>query len=97
MNNSDLLRDAVLGGLGIALLAEWLVREDVATGRLQRLFADYTVNPFDNGVYIYAAYLPNRRHSRKVQAFLGFLEERVGYRLTSPIGGVEGRGEQVDG
>jgi DNA-binding transcriptional LysR family regulator len=97
VNNADLLRDAVLGGLGIALLAEWLVNEDVAVGRMQRLFADYAVNPFDNGVYIYAAYLPNRRHSRKVQAFLTFLEERVGYKLTSPIDGVEGRLEQVDG
>jgi DNA-binding transcriptional LysR family regulator len=73
------------------------VNEDVAVGRMQRLFADYAVNPFDNGVYIYAAYLPNRRHSRKVQAFLTFLEERVGYKLTSPIDGVEGRLEQVDG
>lgn len=32
-NNSDMLREAVLDGQGIALLAEWLIREDVRAGR----------------------------------------------------------------
>jgi len=49
VNNSDVLRDAVLSGLG-------------------------NVNPQLETVCVYAAYLPNRRHSRKVQALLTFLE-----------------------
>ncbi|WP_028604083.1 LysR family transcriptional regulator [Ottowia thiooxydans] len=73
-NNADILRGAVLDGLGIALLAEWLVRDDVQTGRLKRLFQDYQINPQDQNTCVYAAYLPNRRHSRKVQAFLNFLQ-----------------------
>ncbi len=72
-NSADLLRDAVIGGHGIALLAEWLVGEDVRQGRLLRLFEDWDVNPLDEEVCVYAAYLPNRRNSRKVQAFLDFL------------------------
>lgn len=34
----------------------------------------YQINPQEQGVCVYAAYLPNRRHSRKVQAFLDFLQ-----------------------
>jgi len=72
-NNADILREAVLGGQGIALLAEWLVGDDVRAGRLVRLFAGWQINPLSDGACIYAAYLPNRRNSRKVQAFIEFL------------------------
>jgi DNA-binding transcriptional LysR family regulator len=77
VNNADMVREAMLSGMGVALLAQWLVQDDVTAGRVQRLFEDYSVNPFDKSVCIYAAYLPNRRHSRKVQAFLGFVAERL--------------------
>jgi len=76
-NNADMLRAAALGGAGIALLAHWLVEDDVRCGRLQRLFADYDINPHEQRVSIHAAYLPNRRHSRKVHAFLDFVQTRI--------------------
>ena len=76
-NNADILREALLGGCGIALLAQWLVEDDVRAGRLQRLFADYMINPQDQRVSVYAAYLPNRRHSRKVHAFLEFVQRHL--------------------
>ena len=76
-NNADILRAAALAGAGIALLAHWLVEDDVRAGRLQRLFAEYEVNPQEQRVSIHAAYLPNRRHSRKVHAFLDFLQTRI--------------------
>lgn len=74
-NNGDMLRDAALNGAGIALLSHWLVEDDVQTGRLQRLFAEYEINPREHRVSVHAAYLPNRRHSRKVQAFIEFLAQ----------------------
>ncbi|AZY48946.1 LysR family transcriptional regulator [Bordetella avium] len=73
-NNSDILREAVLDGLGVSLLAEWLIREDVRAGRLRRLFEDYEINPQKQHVCVYAAYLPNRRYSKKLQVFLDFLQ-----------------------
>ena len=76
-DNADMVREALLGGLGVALLAHWLVQDDVTAGRVRRLFEDYAVNPTDKEVCVYAAYLPNRRHSRKVQAFLAFLAARM--------------------
>jgi len=77
-NSSDILREAVLGGQGFALLAEWLVGEDVKAGRLTRLFPDWQINPLNDDVSVYAAYLPNRRNSRKVQAFIEFLADCMG-------------------
>lgn len=74
-NNADMLREAVLGGQGIALLAEWLVGGDVREGRLVRLLPDWQINPLSDEVCVYAAYLPNRRNSRKVQAFIEFLSD----------------------
>jgi DNA-binding transcriptional LysR family regulator len=72
--NADLLREAALAGSGIALLADWLVREDVAAGRLQRLFGDWRVSPGTANDSINALYLPNHRGSRRVNAFIGFCE-----------------------
>ena len=77
VNNSDVLREAVISGFGIALLPQWLVEDDVMAGRLTRLFEDYSINPLDQTVCVYAAYLPNRRHSRKVHALLEFLRHRI--------------------
>lgn len=72
--NADLLREAALAGSGIALLADWLVRDDVAAGRLQRLFADWQVSPGTANDSINALYLPNHRGSRRVSAFIGFCQ-----------------------
>jgi DNA-binding transcriptional LysR family regulator len=77
VNNSDVLREAALGGLGIALLPQWLVGSDVRSGRLLRLLEGWDVNPQAETVCVYAAYLPNRRHSRKVQSLLDFLQRHM--------------------
>lgn len=72
--NADLLRETALAGSGIALLADWLVREDVADGTLQRVFGDWQVSPGTANDRINALYLPNHRGSRRVNAFITFCE-----------------------
>ncbi|GLO31198.1 MULTISPECIES: LysR family transcriptional regulator [Pseudomonas] len=72
--NADMLRETALAGSGIALLADWLVREDVAAGRLQRLFPDWQASPGAANDSINALYLPNHRGSRRVNAFIDFCE-----------------------
>lgn len=72
------LRDAVLLGLGIALLPNWLVDEHIATGRLVRLLPDLdvTATTFDTAVWLVypsRAYLPN-----KVRVMIDFLKESLG-------------------
>lgn len=77
-NSLDTLLEAVLADQGFALLPEWLVSNHVNTGRLVRCFADRSVTPQSGDAVVYAAYLPNRRHSTKVRALLQFLEGRIG-------------------
>lgn len=73
--NADVLRECCISGAGIALLADWLVRSDVDSGRLTRLLPAWQATPdlATNGIS--ALYLPNHRGSKRVAAFIGFLEE----------------------
>ncbi|MDX5361488.1 MAG: LysR family transcriptional regulator [Alphaproteobacteria bacterium] len=72
-NNGDVVRDAVLAGLGIAMKSSWDVDRDIRAGALVRLLPDYRVNP---GVAIYAVY-PSARHlSARTRAFVDFIVEK---------------------
>ncbi len=78
-NNSEVLREAAIGGMGIALMPSWLVGEDIEAGRLRVLLPEWRSglgSITDGGIY--AVYLPNRRTSKKVRAFVDFLMERIG-------------------
>ena len=74
-NNADILRQAALDGQGIALLSDWLVRDDVDSGQLQRLLPDYDVAPGPREGTSHLLYLPNPRGSRRIAAFSEFLQE----------------------
>ncbi|RQR27418.1 MULTISPECIES: LysR family transcriptional regulator [unclassified Burkholderia] len=73
-NHSEVLREAALGGAGIALLPDWLVGADVQSGRLRRLFEQYDVTPDTARSVVTALYLPNQRGSTRVTAFMDFVE-----------------------
>lgn len=80
-DNGLALLTATLASVGIALMPDWAVRDQLADGRLQRLLPHYRVShiEFDNGVY--AVY--QRTHmSAKVRAFIDFLAETFKQRLT---------------
>lgn len=77
VNNSEVLRQVILDGAGIALLPDWLVREDLRSGVLIRLFEGYQVNPGAMDIGLYAVYQANRRGSQKVKAFVDMLAERM--------------------
>ena len=78
MSNALALRDAAIAGLGPALLADWLVDEDIAERRLVDLFPDCraTATSFETAawlVYPSRAFLP-----MKVRAAIDFLRRHVG-------------------
>lgn len=80
-NSGEAVRDLALAGVGIARLATFLVGDDIAAGRLERLLADYH-EPQEN--VIHAVY-PSRRHlSPKVRAFVDTLVEEMGDENTAP-------------
>jgi DNA-binding transcriptional LysR family regulator len=76
-NNSAILRDAVLGGIGIGLLPSWLVESDIASKRLLPLIDRWSANPGLPG-QIHAVYPPNLRGSKKVRAFVDFVAAKLG-------------------
>ncbi|CAL8475638.1 LysR substrate-binding domain-containing protein [Caballeronia sp. S22] len=76
-NTSELLREAVLGGAGIALLPDWLVRDDIRAGKMTELFVDFDCRPNNAHAVVNALYLPNQRGSRRVGAFIGFVSSII--------------------
>ncbi len=77
-NGSELLREAAIGGAGLLLMPTWLVGEDMAAGRLMWVLEDWVPTPSASEGAIWAAYLPNRRGSKKLLCFLDFLEQHFG-------------------
>ncbi|WP_175857523.1 LysR family transcriptional regulator [Burkholderia anthina] len=76
-NNSEVLRDAVLDGAGLALLPDWLVEPDIQSGTLLKLFERYHVTPNDARSVVSALYLPNQRGSKRVNAFIDLVASLV--------------------
>jgi DNA-binding transcriptional LysR family regulator len=76
-NSGEVLRLAAVGGMGIALLSEAVVRSDIASGALVRLLPDYrfAVRAFSNGVF--AVFRHNRSLPFKVRAFVDFIAKEL--------------------
>jgi DNA-binding transcriptional LysR family regulator len=73
VNGGPAMRDALLAGLGLTLMPEFYVADDLRQGRLQAVLLDYEVKPSD----IYAVF-PHREHlPGKVRLFVDFLVRRV--------------------
>ena len=81
-DNGQALLEATRVGVGIALMPDWSIKDDLAAGRLVRLFPKHRVSweAFENGVY--AVYQKSRHQSKKVRAFVEFVgalfKQRVG-------------------
>ncbi len=78
ISNALALRSAALSGLGPALLGDWLVRDDLAAGRLVDLFPDHDVaaTTFDTAAWLL---YPSKEHlPSKVRAVIDFLRKELG-------------------
>ena len=72
----EILRRAAVAGLGIAVMPLFIVKEELADGRLVNLFPELSNEAFIGGVY---AVYPHHRHlSAKVRAFVDHLVEHLG-------------------
>jgi len=77
-DNSEMLRQAAISGAGLLLMPSWLVGEDLKAGRLVQVLEDWTAGHRETETSIHAVYLPNRKGSRKVRAFVDHLMEAFG-------------------
>jgi len=74
VNNGDMMRDAALSGVGIALLPTFIVGPDIASGRLQVIEVGLQSAP----EFIYVAHQEGRQPSAKLRAFAECLREAFG-------------------
>ena len=72
-NNSEAIREMVLGGLGVALSPVWLFSEDLKAGRVTALLQDYSAQSLP----IHAVSPANRRQSARVKAFVDFMSQAL--------------------
>ncbi|MDD5272287.1 MAG: LysR family transcriptional regulator [Methylovulum sp.] len=79
-NVADAIRVAAIDGLGLVMLASYVVGRDIEKGKLKAVLENYTLPPLD----IHAVY-PHRKYlSAKVRRFLDFLQEWLGPQVTMP-------------
>ena len=71
LDDPGLMREAALAGTGLAYLADWYVRDDLAAGRLVRVLQDWT--PSYCGLALY--YPPGRQLPAGLRAFVDLIHE----------------------
>jgi len=74
VNNGPALLMAALNGVGIVMLPEFLVANDVEAGRLVRLFPEQNFSRAP----LQLVYLPDRHMTPKLKSFVDFVVERFG-------------------
>jgi DNA-binding transcriptional LysR family regulator len=74
VNNGDMMRDAALAGLGLALLPSFIVWQELQSGQLVEVDVGRVVEPES----IYVAHPEGRRTSAKLRALVEWLRKRFG-------------------
>lgn len=74
INDDEALSQAVVGGLGLALLPTFIIGREPQAGRLIEVLPGYV--PVER--FLYAVHLPNRHLPPKVRAFIDYLLQRFG-------------------
>lgn len=74
INDDEALSQAVVGGLGLALLPTFIVGRELQAGRLVEVLPGYV--PLER--FLYAVHLPNRHLPPKVRVFIDYLQQRFG-------------------
>lgn len=74
-NSSEVVRETVLSGMGIALRSTWDIGAELKTGKLVRVLPEYSSS---RGLGIYAVYPSRNFLPAKVRHFIDFLAELFG-------------------
>ena len=72
-NNSEAIREMVVGGLGISLSPVWLFSEDLKAGRVTAILLEYSAQSLP----IHAVSPANRRQSARVKAFVDYMSQAL--------------------
>jgi DNA-binding transcriptional LysR family regulator len=72
-NNGQFLMSFLHAGMGIVLLPDFTVGEEIRSGRLKRILENYPVEPHD----LYVVYPANRHQSPKLRAFMDMATQHL--------------------
>jgi DNA-binding transcriptional LysR family regulator len=76
-NNGEVIRDAAMAGLGIAMLPEFIVSAAIASGALVEVLDEFDSPP----LALYAVYPQHRESAVTVRAFVHYLRQRFARAL----------------
>ena len=71
-NNAEVLKDACVAGLGLALLPTFIAGKDLKAGRLQQVLTDYRAPELQLSLL----YPPNRHLSARIRLLVQFLQDK---------------------
>ncbi|RZM04624.1 MAG: LysR family transcriptional regulator [Variovorax sp.] len=69
------LRQAILAGLGIGLVPDYVVADDIRRGEVVTALDDWRLSIF--GTRMFMLYMPDRQHTRALRTFIDFVLERA--------------------
>jgi DNA-binding transcriptional LysR family regulator len=69
-NAAEGVREAVFGGMGLAVASEWMFSPELKSGKVRRVLADWELPPVD----LWVVFPTGRNVSQKARAFAAFIE-----------------------
>ncbi len=77
------LKEAILGGLGIGLMPDYMVADVIASGEVITTLDDHRLSIF--GTQMYLLYLPSRHRTRAIQTCIDFLVAKANTQTEQPL------------
>jgi DNA-binding transcriptional LysR family regulator len=68
------VREAVISGMGLAVTSEWMFSPEIASGRVVRVLAEWSLPQID----LWTVFPTGRNVSAKARAFASFIEQELG-------------------
>ncbi|HYR24402.1 MAG TPA: LysR family transcriptional regulator [Aquabacterium sp.] len=69
------LREAIQAGLGVGLVPDYVVQDEVASGAMVTVLDHWKLSIF--GTRMYMLYMPNRHHTRAASTFIEFMLDKA--------------------
>ena len=79
------LRKAILAGLGVGIVPDYVVRDAIEAGQVQTFLDDYRLSIF--GTSMYLLFMPDRHQIRAVRTCIDFLLAKARDPQSSPLAG----------